>query len=302
MATSSVPCYARRCGEPLDKVGWAGGIAFESYGLRIGLRLNALDLLDQVKERLPPGWQPAGSAFVDYLFSLRVGTASAVPGIRTFGQLYADGKQIAQSLELDYLLERVEAEVQLYVAEWAPKHIFIHAGAVAWQGKALLLPGQSFAGKSSLVAALLRAGASYFSDEYAVLDEFGRVWPYPRRLSLPVDQRGHRARCTPEDLGSRAACGPLPVGLIAVAHYRQGARWRPCSLSPGQAVLELMALAVPAHARPLPTMVVAQAAVRGALCLKGERGEADAAAAELLHAAATASSTPQDDDLDREAA
>src|SRR5277367_3536052 len=42
----------------------------------------------------------------------------------------------------------------------------VHAGAVLWRGRALLLPGGTHAGKSSLVTELLRRGATYYSDEY----------------------------------------------------------------------------------------------------------------------------------------
>ena len=38
----------------------------------------------------------------------------------------------------------------------------LHAGAVVWNQRALLLPGATHAGKSSLVAELLRRGATYF--------------------------------------------------------------------------------------------------------------------------------------------
>ncbi len=37
--------------------------------------------------------------------------------------------------------------------------LWLHAGAVAWRGRALVLPGSPFAGKSTLVAALLDRGA-----------------------------------------------------------------------------------------------------------------------------------------------
>ena len=65
----------------------------------------------------------------------------------------------------------------------------VHAGAVLWGERALLLPGVTHAGKSSLVAELLRRGATYFSDEYALIDSEGRVHPYPRPLLLGMAPR-----------------------------------------------------------------------------------------------------------------
>ena len=60
----------------------------------------------------------------------------------------------------------------------------VHAGAVQLGERVLLLPGVTHSGKSSLVAELLRRGAIYFSDEYALIDSEGHVYPYPRPLLL----------------------------------------------------------------------------------------------------------------------
>jgi len=46
------------------------------------------------------------------------------------------------------------------------------------------LPGGTHAGKSALVAELLRCGAVYLSDEYALIDDRGRAQAYPRPLLL----------------------------------------------------------------------------------------------------------------------
>ncbi len=66
----------------------------------------------------------------------------------------------------------------------------IHAGAVLIGDKALVLPGASHSGKSSLVAELLRRGAVCLSDEYALIDAEGLVHAYPRalllRMALPL--------------------------------------------------------------------------------------------------------------------
>jgi len=69
--------------------------------------------------------------------------------------------------------------VSRYIALWARRRVFVHAGVVAWQGRAVLIPGRTLSGKSWLVRALVRAGAEYYSDEFAVLDARGRVHPYP---------------------------------------------------------------------------------------------------------------------------
>jgi hypothetical protein len=198
-----LPRYARPSPTTaaLDRLDWAWGTAFHCYGLRIGIRANTPDLAGRIAETLPPGWEPAASPFVDYLFSLRVGGPGLRPNLRSYGFLYGDGEKLSETFDVDQLLDMLESELQLYVAEWAPGRVFVHAGTVAWRGGAVLVPGRSFSGKSTLVAALLRAGATYYSDEYAVLDEQGRVWPYPRRLALRRPKAPPR-RCPPEEFGS----------------------------------------------------------------------------------------------------
>ena len=47
----------------------------------------------------------------------------------------------------------------IVLAEHAVDRIFLHCGVIAIDGRALLLPGRSFAGKTTLTAALVRAGA-----------------------------------------------------------------------------------------------------------------------------------------------
>src|SRR5208283_5118090 len=104
----------------------------------------------------------------------------------------------------------------------------------------ILIPGLSCSGKTTLVAALVGAGATYYSDEYAVLDKEGCVHPYAKRLSIRVPDDKIRIRCRPNELGGTQGVDPIPVGLIVVTQYRIGASWRPRLLSPGRAVLALI--------------------------------------------------------------
>src|SRR6476469_10330058 len=170
--------------EKIDRLGWAGGLSFESYGLSIGVRVNSPDVPADVLDCLPPGWQPAASPFVRYLVSLRLGGAGPRPGAKHFHLLYAGVQLAARTLDRAQALAALEDELQKYVMVNARDRVFVHAGVVGWKGRAILLPGRSMAGKSTLVRALLAAGATYYSDEFAVLDAKGRVHPFPRRLSL----------------------------------------------------------------------------------------------------------------------
>lgn len=58
---------------------------------------------------------------------------------------------------------------------------FVHAGVVAFGDNAVVLPGRSQAGKSTLVLALLAQGGRYLSDELLAFDPAGgSILPFPR--------------------------------------------------------------------------------------------------------------------------
>ena len=179
------------------------------------------------------------------------------------------------------MVDVLESDLHLHVAEFSSPWIFLHAGAVGWKGRAIVLPGRSFVGKSTLVAALLRAGATLFSDEYAVLDGAGQVHPYPRRLSLRRPG-ATPLRCPPEALGSATAVGPAPIALIALLTFDSGRSGELEKLSPGKAVLHLLLNAVPVRRRQHAVIELLSSIASRVPVWHGQRGEADAAAARLL--------------------
>jgi hypothetical protein len=187
----------------LDRLVWAEGISIHAFGRRIGIRTNAPEVLDRVEELLPPGWEPGCSPLVDHLFSLRVGLSSRPVRVKNFHLLYGGFTLLARSFDLDEVLRALESHRHLYVGECASNRVFVHAGVVGWRGRAILLPGASRSGKSTLVAALLRAGARYYSDEYAVLDPLGLVHPFARPLSIRSVDRITARRLGPEAFGGR---------------------------------------------------------------------------------------------------
>lgn len=258
----------------LDRLGWAAGRAISAYGVRIGLRTTNPDALASMEATLPPGWTAARGRSVSHMFSLVAGGAGDRKGVRKMWILYDGWVREARSREEAPVLESLASAIQLKVAEHAPRRVFVHAGCVAYKGKAIIIPGRSYSGKTTLVAELVKAGATYYSDEYAVLDAQGRVHPFPKPLSIrePGGYEGqpHEAAA----FGAKTGRKPLPVGLVLVTKYREGGRWRPRSLTPAEGALALLADTVPARSRPQAAMEAVTAAARGAQILKGSRGEA----------------------------
>jgi hypothetical protein len=154
------------------------------------------------------------------------------------------------------------------------RYVFVHAGAVGWRGRAIVIPGRSFSGKSSLVAELVRAGATYYSDEFAVLDERGRVHPFAKPLSLRAEGEVRQEHFSVQELGGATGVKPLPVGLVLVTEYEPGACWRPKQLTQGQGALALLSHVVAARQRPEHSLAALQRVVSLAPILKGRRGDA----------------------------
>src|SRR6266849_5894476 len=158
----------------IDRLGWVEGMSFTSYGVRVGVRVNNPAILKDVIARLPPGSKPASFQVVDHLYSVIGGSANPNAKVRRLNLAYWNLLRIARSRKFDEVLEAFESHVQLTVAEYAPRRIFVHAGVVGWKDRAILIPGMSYSGKTTLVDQLIRAGATYYSDEYAVVDPGGR--------------------------------------------------------------------------------------------------------------------------------
>jgi hypothetical protein len=272
----------------LDRLGWTAGLTYRSYGVRFGVRTDSPAVLERLAEFLPPGTKEAAHGFVERLYSIRTGAGDpmrdARRGLHRFQILYADHVRLARTLDAEELFERFESDLQLFVAAAARRRVFVHAGVVGWKGRAVLIPGRSFSGKTTLTAELLKAGATYYSDEFAVLDEEGRVHPFRKPLAVRAEG-GRQQKVSAEEFGARGADGPLPVGLVVVSEFREGARFRPRTLTQGQGSLALLANTVPARARPAEVLDTLGRVVRGAVVLRGARGEAAEAARRILERA-----------------
>ena len=268
--------------EKLNCLNWKAGISLVSYGVRIGIRVNVSTVLEHIPDFLPPGWEPSSSPVVDELYSLIV--AEITPGLSSgdYHQLYREQERLAHTISLDEVFDTLDSDLRLQVGMSARHRLFVHAGVVGWRGRAIVIPGRSFSGKTTLVEALVKAGATYYSDEYAVLDTDGFVHPYPRPLAIRQEAGQRVKKCSVEELGGKSGIEPLPVGLVIHTKYQSGTPWHPHVISLGQAVLALLDNTIVARTRPEFALPILPRAVSGALTLKGKRGEAQDVAITLL--------------------
>lgn len=261
---------------------WVMSRAILAYGVRLGIRTNRPEFLDRLSEYFPPLWKPTSSSSVERLFSVKIGGTGSQRLGRSFHELFEDLERGVRSRSLKTVLADLERRMKMYVAEMARRRVFVHAGVVGWRGQAIIIPGRSHSGKTSLVAAMVRAGATYYFDEYAVLDTRGRVHAYPQLLQIRKPGSSRQKRLRVEQIGGTTGIKPLPVGIVVVSPYRAGARWRPTRLSAGQAALELLAHTVPARRKPEVVVPTLRSTVSEAIALNGVRGEAEEAARLIL--------------------
>ena len=85
-------------------------------------------------------------------------------GITESGEVTVNDATVATTGSRGGALFVLSGTIRHYLAEHAPDLVFIHAGVVVWEGRALLLPGRSMAGKSTLVRLLNRLVADRYED------------------------------------------------------------------------------------------------------------------------------------------
>ena len=267
--TAVSPCEKAK---PTDRACCETCLDFENQGARVRVCVKDPGAQAGIERVLPVGSRLASSPSPDATFTVCVVHDDSEPRRH---RLYRGSALLGSWRRRRPLFKRLESALQFAVACNARSSLFVHAGVVGWRGRAILLPGRSMSGKSTLVAALVRAGAEYYSDEYALVDDQGRVHPYPRPLKLREPQGVQKI--APERVGVK----PLRAALVVSTRYSEGERFEPQERRPASGMMFLMANTVLALERPRFALERLIPMARDATILEG-RGEADEAAAWLL--------------------
>jgi hypothetical protein len=134
----------------------------------------------------------------------------------------------------------------------------IHTSAAVYRGRALLFPGSMGAGKTTLIAGLVRAGFGYLTDEAIGIDPDTRMArPYPKPLSLDPGSwhlfpelqpqadlitpryKTNQWLVPPDEIRPGAASGPCPVSLIVFPRFEPGTETSLLLIRRAEALLEL---------------------------------------------------------------
>lgn len=249
-------------------------VGFEAYGVTARICANDPELLPRAERYLPPGCKILKPSLKQH----RLGIMSEGNGKYS---VFDEGMLVTEGQNLELALLMLETRVRGYVALHTPNRTFVHAGAVAYEGEAIVIPGHSFTGKSTLTAALVKAGATYYSDEFAVLDDEGLLHPYAKAIDLR-DDLNTQAPVQVEELGGETGREPVPIGMVIVTMFHPGTEWNPRRISVGEAALSLITHTATLFKRPQEAMKAMSRALSGAIAFEGERGEADEVAPRLL--------------------
>lgn len=172
--------------------------------------------------------------------------------------------------------------IRAHVAAHAKSWVFIHAGVVEWKGKAIILPGQSHKGKTTLVSELIRCGAGYMSDEYAVLDADGLVHPFERDLGVRPSAVEPPSPVDPGEFGGIRNTTPVHAGLVVFTGYVEVGQWKPEKMSLGNAILESVPQVIPFSFNTEFVLKVLNTTFNRAIIVRSDRGEARSAAPQIL--------------------
>ena len=258
---------------------WVARGRYAAFGVSWEVQADDVSAYHLLLDRLPPGASPTSSKVTARTYAFRTLPSKISDGEVSY-LLTADGRPLVRSSEPTDIAEAFEGDLNWLVAERSPRKVFLHAGVVGWRDRAILIPGGPRSGKSTLVRALVGCGATYFSDEYAVL-EGNMVQPFPARLpdwSTPGTSLSYWL----DEFANARSPKPVPVGLVLFAPHQPGAVFKPRLLSRGKSLLGMFKYAVAAQRQPERVLRSLETITRRCNALEGPRGDAQAAATYLL--------------------
>ena len=202
--------------------------------------------------------QAGDSGFADVRVALLPGPPWRVWGPQV--RLWSEASCPFDPYPLGSALPLFEWGTNWLLAQRLNAHVLLHAGVVAREDRALILPAAPGSGKSTLTCALHLAGWRFLSDEFGVLDtESGLLHPLLKPAALknrsidiiggqpgavlgPVfagTRKGDVAHFAPDRASVAARRRPVTPALVVFPRYREGAALRCAPVRRAEAAMRL---------------------------------------------------------------
>lgn len=253
-ACGAVALEAPTWGRELARLRWVHRTAtLQGLSFRFAVRCTDAVLGRHMDRLLAPLRTPVPAA---HWYSV----VSGVGGVDVF----LDNRLVARAGDAAAAVEWLFWDINRAVADETKDHILFHAGGVQAVDQGVLLPGPSGSGKSTLVAALVRSGLRYLSDEVVALSLENRaLLSYPKSIAVGPGSLGLLAelqpRCLaaspdpdqppsidrkwylpPSDIRADALGSSCETGLVIFPRYERGASTYLRRLSPSDALVGLV--------------------------------------------------------------
>ena len=160
----------------LDTQTWGGSTpALRLLGFAVKVHTTDPVLADYVADLYAP---MRTTATVDHTLSL------AESGTGQF-LVHLDGIRRVETRSPAVAFARLIWEANRQAIEHTADRVLLHAAAAAIDGRGVVITGPMGAGKSTLVATIVRDGAAYLTDEVVAIDPVrAMVDPYPKPIAL----------------------------------------------------------------------------------------------------------------------
>lgn len=209
-------------------------------GHQVAVHSNAHEVLNEVEQ-----------SFRDMLDLEPKSLAGELEVFSKNGKYYFLGGSEAHAKNgtLTDVLYGLKYEIVLLLIQSRPDLLWLHAGAAAHRGKAVVITGLSGRGKSTLVTSLCAQGWAYLSDEVVPLDPYSdKVIPFPQLpvvrenlgRQLPLD-RVQELRKMKVHLNPEAICREaMPICGLVFPTYSPRSPTKLSPYSAATAALELL--------------------------------------------------------------
>ncbi len=185
--------------------------------------------------------------------------------------LERDHGGLRREVDAETAIAELVADLPGIVVRLRPGTVIVRAGVVAAGPQAVVVLGPAGSGRSTLLGALVAAGADLYADGLVAIEPSGRVLP----MAIgPMEGQAPGA--------DRPA---LPIAAIVDTAFVDGVDWEPAEVTGARAVLPLLGHLVAPPATTPATRALVTRLAEHVLTLRGPRPEAADVAAEILERA-----------------